>query len=141
MSSTVALLGYARYRERSPLLGLSGPCSGREAPYRMRFLADFITNIWGYRFSVNKSPLQAPRRTWVRSLKHGCRPEPHARPNAPRVMFDFDHAILIAGTLALSGVVLAAEAPTINLARWTAPDIAAVGDDPIGKLVKYGHAL
>jgi thiosulfate dehydrogenase len=56
-------------------------------------------------------------------------------------MFDFSHTILIAGTLALSGVVLAAEVPTINLARWAAPDITTVGDDPLGKLVKYGHAL
>jgi thiosulfate dehydrogenase len=78
----------------------------------MRFLAGFITIMCGYRFSVQTSPLPAPRRT-----------------------------ILIAGTLALSGVVLAAEAPTIDLARWTAPDIATVGDDPLGKLVKYGHAL
>ena len=78
----------------------------------MRFLAGFITIMCGYRFSVQTSPLPAPRRT-----------------------------ILIAGTLALSGVVLAAEVPTIDLARWTAPDIATVGDDPLGKLVKYGHAL
>jgi len=30
---------------------------------------------------------------------------------------------------------------TIDLTRWTPPDIAAVGDDPFGALVKYGYAL
>jgi thiosulfate dehydrogenase len=30
---------------------------------------------------------------------------------------------------------------TVDLTRWTPPNIAAVGDDPFGKLVKYGHAL
>jgi thiosulfate dehydrogenase len=53
--------------------------------------------------------------------------------------------LLIAATLTLSAVAssvfLAAEAPTVDLTRWTAPDIAAVGDDPLGGLVKYGHAL
>jgi thiosulfate dehydrogenase len=29
----------------------------------------------------------------------------------------------------------------IDLTRWKAPDIATVGDDQIGALVKYGHAL
>jgi hypothetical protein len=27
----------------------------------------------------------------------------------------------------------------IDLTRWTPPDISTVGDDPFGKLVKYGH--
>jgi thiosulfate dehydrogenase len=35
----------------------------------------------------------------------------------------------------------AAELPTIDLTQWTPPDIATVGDDPFGKLGKYGHAL
>jgi thiosulfate dehydrogenase len=30
---------------------------------------------------------------------------------------------------------------TIDLTQWTPPNIAAVGDDPFGALVKYGHAL
>jgi thiosulfate dehydrogenase len=30
---------------------------------------------------------------------------------------------------------------TIDLTEWKPPDTAAVGDDPFGKLVKYGHAL
>ena len=29
----------------------------------------------------------------------------------------------------------------IDLTQWAHPDIAKVGDDPFGKLVKYGHAL
>jgi thiosulfate dehydrogenase len=35
----------------------------------------------------------------------------------------------------------AGETATVDLTKWTAPDIATVGDDPFGKLVKYGHAL
>jgi thiosulfate dehydrogenase len=49
-------------------------------------------------------------------------------------------AMLTLGGVA-SGVVLAAEAPTVDLTRWAPPDIATVGDDPLGELVKYGHAL
>jgi thiosulfate dehydrogenase len=30
---------------------------------------------------------------------------------------------------------------TVDLTRWAPPNIAAVGDDPFGALVKYGHAL
>jgi thiosulfate dehydrogenase len=35
----------------------------------------------------------------------------------------------------------AGETATVDLTKWTAPDIATVGDDPFGKLVIYGHAL
>ena len=35
----------------------------------------------------------------------------------------------------------AAESVDIDLTEWTPPDIAAVADDPFGKLVKYGYAL
>jgi thiosulfate dehydrogenase len=34
-----------------------------------------------------------------------------------------------------------AETGVIDLTRWTPPDISTVGDDPFGKLVKYGHRL
>jgi hypothetical protein len=34
-----------------------------------------------------------------------------------------------------------AETVAIDLTRWTPPDISTVGDDPFGKLVKYGHRL
>ena len=34
-----------------------------------------------------------------------------------------------------------AEVRTIDLSRWTSPDIGDVGDDPFGKLIKYGHSL
>jgi thiosulfate dehydrogenase len=34
-----------------------------------------------------------------------------------------------------------AELVAVQLTQWTPPDIATVGDDPFGKLVKYGHAL
>jgi thiosulfate dehydrogenase len=33
------------------------------------------------------------------------------------------------------------ESSTIDLTQWTPPNIAAVGDDPFGALVKYGYAL
>jgi thiosulfate dehydrogenase len=36
---------------------------------------------------------------------------------------------------------LRAEPGTIDLTQWTPPDISTVGDDPFGKLVKYGHRL
>jgi thiosulfate dehydrogenase len=35
----------------------------------------------------------------------------------------------------------AADMPQIDLAEWTPPSIGSVGDDPFGKLVKYGYAL
>jgi len=34
-----------------------------------------------------------------------------------------------------------AEDSNIDLTHWTPPDIAAVADDPFGRLVKYGYAL
>jgi thiosulfate dehydrogenase len=53
----------------------------------------------------------------------------------------FGHVILIASTFAIGGGGVAAEVPTVDLTSWTPPDITTVGDDPLGKLVKYGHAL
>src|SRR5215475_4106060 len=35
----------------------------------------------------------------------------------------------------------AADTPQIDLAEWTPPSIGSVGDDPFGKLVKYGYTL
>ena len=35
----------------------------------------------------------------------------------------------------------AMESIDIDLTQWTPPDIATVGDDPFGKLVKHGYAL
>jgi len=46
----------------------------------------------------------------------------------------------LGATISAHGVS-AAESIDIDLAHWTAPDIATVGDDPFGELVKYGHAL
>jgi thiosulfate dehydrogenase len=51
--------------------------------------------------------------------------------------------------LAISSAVLVLEAiktahaepGRIDLTQWTPPDISTVGDDPFGKLVKYGHML
>ena len=35
----------------------------------------------------------------------------------------------------------AAEIAQVNLTEWTPPDIKSVGDDALGKLIKYGYAL
>ena len=50
-------------------------------------------------------------------------------------------ATLSAGVLMPARASPAAEPIKIDLTQWTPPDIAMVGDDPFGKLVKYGHAL
>jgi thiosulfate dehydrogenase len=50
-------------------------------------------------------------------------------------------AVLAASVCNNSTQLLAAEPVAIDLTQWTPPDIATVGDDPFGKLVKYGHAL
>src|SRR5215471_4154958 len=42
-------------------------------------------------------------------------------------------------TMAREG--LATDVPEIDLREWTPPSIGSVGDDPFGKLVKYGYAL
>ena len=56
-------------------------------------------------------------------------------------MADLRAVILLAATLMLTAGASAGENVTVDLTRWTAPDIATVGDDPFGTLVKYGHAL
>ena len=48
---------------------------------------------------------------------------------------------LTAGFLLGGNQSLRAEPGTIDLRQWTPPDIVTVGDDPFGKLVKYGHRL
>src|SRR5215472_804926 len=50
-------------------------------------------------------------------------------------------ATLSAGLLFGGNQTPHAEQDTIDLSRWAAPDIGVVGDDPFGKLVKYGHKL
>jgi thiosulfate dehydrogenase len=52
--------------------------------------------------------------------------------------------VLLASILsaaATAGGLPAAEPVTIDLTKWTPPDIASLGDDPFGRQVKYGHAL
>jgi cytochrome c len=39
------------------------------------------------------------------------------------------------------GGIPRAEVSTIDLTQWPPPDIGMLGDDPFGKLVKYGHKL
>jgi thiosulfate dehydrogenase len=50
-------------------------------------------------------------------------------------------ATLSAALLGAGSQTLRAETVVIDLARWTPPNISSVGDDPFGKLVKYGHEL
>ena len=50
-------------------------------------------------------------------------------------------AALNAGLLLGGHQMPRAEPGMIDLAQWTPPDIGMLGDDPFGKLVKYGHAL
>ncbi len=50
-------------------------------------------------------------------------------------------ATLSAQSLTPGRDLLAADSTKIDLTQWTPPDIATVGDDPFGKLVKYGYAL
>jgi thiosulfate dehydrogenase len=50
-------------------------------------------------------------------------------------------AMLVAGVWIEGSQLRAAEPAVIDLTQWAPPDIATVGDDPFGKLVKYGHAL
>jgi thiosulfate dehydrogenase len=50
-------------------------------------------------------------------------------------------ATLCAIAMMASRASPAMESVDIDLTQWTPPDIATVGDDPFGKLVRYGHAL
>ena len=50
-------------------------------------------------------------------------------------------AALSAGFLFAGNQTPHAEQVTIDLSQWTPPDIGVVGDDPFGKLVKYGQKL
>jgi thiosulfate dehydrogenase len=51
------------------------------------------------------------------------------------------YVILAAAEVLLGCGLTAAETLTVDLTRWSPPDIATVGTDPFGKLVAYGHAL
>jgi thiosulfate dehydrogenase len=46
-----------------------------------------------------------------------------------------------AATTAMMREGPAADVPQLDLAEWTPPSIGSAGDDPFGKLVKYGYAL
>jgi thiosulfate dehydrogenase len=50
-------------------------------------------------------------------------------------------AALAVGLLLGGNQISAAELVVIDLMHWTSPNIDKVGDDPFGKLVKYGHSL
>ena len=49
--------------------------------------------------------------------------------------------VLFAAALIGASGPLARDTLTVDLTKWSPPDLAEVGDDPLGKLVKYGHAL
>jgi hypothetical protein len=46
-------------------------------------------------------------------------------------------AVLFAASMMPCGAT-AADVPTVDLFEWTPPSIGSVGDDPVGKLIKYG---
>ena len=50
-------------------------------------------------------------------------------------------ALFCTAALAAASAGPAVERDVIDLTKWTPPNIATVGDDPAGTLVKYGHAL
>jgi thiosulfate dehydrogenase len=50
-------------------------------------------------------------------------------------------AVLIAGVWNGRNEIPAAELAVVDLTKWQPPDIATVGNDPFGTLVKYGRAL
>ena len=49
--------------------------------------------------------------------------------------------LLIAVAALTTRGATAAELQQVDLTEWTPPQMRSVGDDPFGKLVKYGHAL
>ena len=49
--------------------------------------------------------------------------------------------MLLAAALIKADHLLARDLVTVDLTQWSLPDLAAVGDDPFVRLVKYGHAL
>src|SRR5579871_643981 len=50
-------------------------------------------------------------------------------------------AFFLAAASASTRDAPAAEASPVDLTSWTPPQMSAVGDDPLGSLVRYGHAL
>jgi len=48
---------------------------------------------------------------------------------------------VVAAASLTSRSALAADPPQLDLTKWEPPQLRSVGDDPFGKLVKYGHAL
>ena len=50
-------------------------------------------------------------------------------------------ATLSIGLLLAGNQTTRGEQIRIDLTQWTSPDIGTVGDDPFGKLVRYGHSL
>jgi thiosulfate dehydrogenase len=48
---------------------------------------------------------------------------------------------MMTGARTMSGRPPAADAQPFDLTVWPPPQIAATGDDPFGRLVRYGHAL
>ncbi len=50
-------------------------------------------------------------------------------------------SFFLAAAIAMTGNAPAADAPQFDLTEWTPPQLRSVGDDPLGKLVKYGYAL
>jgi thiosulfate dehydrogenase len=50
-------------------------------------------------------------------------------------------ALCLAAASVMTGRAPAADVPPFDLTEWTPPQMRTVGDDPFGKLVKYGYSL
>src|ERR1043166_7309514 len=81
--------------------------------------------LGGWR-AANRSPSQAGAQQMSASMADGR---------------SAGYVVLVAVTLALGAAAAAGEIVTVDLTRWMPPDIATVGDDPLGQLVKYGRTL
>jgi thiosulfate dehydrogenase len=60
---------------------------------------------------------------------------------SPRVMVAICMAAGVAGLAAPAAELPQATSPTVDLTVRTPPQIESAGDDPFGRLVRYGHAL
>src|SRR5579871_3631071 len=86
----------------------------------------------------------------MHSLKHAlsqpCTPELTEPDMKKRVSSAMVHLAIVAAaatTMSLGAAyhAAAADVAQVKLTEWTPPDIKTVGDDALGKLIKYGYAL
>src|SRR5260370_10082811 len=98
------------------------------------------TSQWRYWRASTMPGMRGSRRTafGARSSSPICEALASDRRAMKRILLA---ATFAAGVLMMARAAPAAEPIKIDLTQWTSPDIATVGEDPFGKLVKYGQAL